>query len=125
MRFKSRDAVKSVQDLERLVARFNATDALAKDAQGLTIRRLALPATYASGDNFHSLDLRLSRSFKFQESWRVSLIGEVFNLYNKANLTGYSGDLTSAGFGQPTSRTTQVFGSGGPRAFQLALRVGF
>ena len=53
----------------------------------------------------------------------MSLIGEVFNLYNKANLTGYSGDLTSSAFGQPTSRATQVFGSGGPRAFQLAMRV--
>lgn len=55
----------------------------------------------------------------------MSLIGEVFNLYNKANLSGYSGDLTSATFGQPTSRTTQAFGSGGPRAFQLAMRVSF
>ena len=55
----------------------------------------------------------------------MSVIGEVFNLYNKANLTGYSGDLMSAGFGQPTSRAPQVFGSGGPRAYQLAVRVGF
>ena len=55
----------------------------------------------------------------------MSLIGEVFNLYNQANLTGYGKDLTSAAFGQPTSRTTQVFGSGGPRAFQLAMRIGF
>jgi hypothetical protein len=55
----------------------------------------------------------------------MSLIGEVFNLYNKANLTGYSGDLTSAGFGQPTGKATQVFGSGGPRAFQLAMRLTF
>lgn len=39
--------------------------------------------------------------------------------------SGYSGDLASAGFGQPTSRATQVFGSGGPRAFQLAMRVSF
>src|SRR2546426_8088152 len=37
----------------------------------------------------------------------LSLIGEVFNLYNKANLSGYSGDLTSAAFGQPASRATQ------------------
>ena len=49
----------------------------------------------------------------------------VFNLYNNANLTNYGGDLTSAAFGQPTSRATQVFGSGGPRAFQLALRLTF
>jgi hypothetical protein len=112
-------------DLARLVTQFNATYALTKDAQGLTIPRLALPGHYAFGDNLHSLDVRLSRSFVFRERWRLSLIGEVFNLYNKANLTGYSGDLTSVAFGQPTNRATQVFGSGGPRAFQLALRVGF
>jgi hypothetical protein len=56
----------------------------------------------------------------------LSLIGEVFNLYNAANLSGYSGDLTNpASFGQPTSRFTQVFGSGGPRAFQLGARINF
>ena len=64
-------------------------------------------------------------AFVFREHWRVSLIGEVFNLYNKANLTGYSGDLTSTGFGQPAGKATQVFGSGGPRAFQLAMKVNF
>src|SRR5256885_13341205 len=43
----------------------------------------------------------------------------LFRSLNIANLTGHSTDLlqTSA-FGQPASRTTQVFGSGGPRAFQ-------
>ncbi len=61
----------------------------------------------------------------FRERWRLSLIGEAFNLYNAANLSGYSGDLTSTAFGQPTSRVTQVFGSGGPRAFQLATRINF
>jgi hypothetical protein len=84
-----------------------------------------LPSNYRFGDNSQSLDLRLSRSFVFHEQWRLSLIAEVFNLYNIANLTGYSGDLTSAGFGQPTSRAAQVFGSGGPRAFQFAMRVTF
>jgi hypothetical protein len=112
-------------DLERLVQQFNTTYAGTKDAQSALIPRLTLPRTYAFGDNFHSLDLRLSRSFVFRERQRLSLIGEVFNLYNKANLLGFSGDLTSPAFGQPTSRTTQVFGSGGPRAFQLALRLAF
>jgi len=112
-------------DLVRLVGQFNQTYAGTKDAQGRSIPFLTLPAHYSFGDNFHALDLRLSRSFLFHERWRLSLIGEAFNLYNKANLSGYSGDLTSAGFGQPTSRTTQVFGSGGPRAFQLAMRVSF
>jgi hypothetical protein len=86
---------------------------------------LRLPVNYALGDDFHALDLRLSRSFLFRERLRLSLIGEVFNLYNSANLTGHGGDLTSPAFGQPTGRATQVFGSGGPRAFQLALRMMF
>jgi len=112
-------------DLERLVTQFNSTYAGTRDAQGRPIPQLTLPAHYGFGDNFHSLDLRLSRSLVFRERWRLSRIGEVFNLYNKANLSGYSGDLTSVAFGQPTSRATQVFGSGGPRAFQLALRGSF
>ncbi len=112
-------------DLERLVAQFNQTYADKKDAQGASIPRLTLPARYSFGRSFRSLDLRLSRWFLFRERWRLSLIGEAFNLYNAANLSGYSGDLTSSGFGQPTSRFTQVFGSGGPRAFQLAARISF
>ena len=112
-------------DLDPLVSQFNSAYALTKDAQGTKIPRILSPGTYGLGDDAHSLDLRLSRSFVFRERGRLSLIGEVFNVYNNANLTGYSGDLTSTAFGQPTSRSTQVFGSGGPRAFQLALRVGF
>ncbi len=112
-------------ELERLIAQFNQTYAGGRDAKGAGIAKIVLPDRYAFGSNYHSLDLRLSRSFVFRERWRLSLIGEVFNLYNKANLSGYTGDLTGEAFGQPTSRATQVFGSGGPRAFQLAARVGF
>jgi hypothetical protein len=112
-------------DLERLVAQFNQAYAGKKDAQGASIPRLTLPARYSFGRSFQSLDLRLSRSFLFRERWRLSLSGEVFNVYNAANLSGYSGNLASAAFGQPTSRFTQVFGSGGPRAFQLGARINF
>lgn len=106
-------------DLERLVADFNRSNA------GNVIAPLTLPANYAFGDNFQSLDVRLSRSLRIGQRLQVSLIGEVFNLYNASNLSGYSGDLTTTGFGQPTSRVTQVFGSGGPRAFQVAARVSY
>ena len=67
----------------------------------------------------------MSRTFTYRERWRLSLICEVFNLYNAANLSGYSSDLTSPAFGQPTARFTQLFGSGGPRAVQLAGRFSF
>ena len=61
-------------------------------------------------------------------------IGEVFNVFNIANLEGYSGTLNAlvpagqtqaATFGQPTTRVSQVFGTGGPRAFQVAARISF
>jgi hypothetical protein len=71
---------------------------------------------------------------------------EVFNLFNVTNILGvsnvnYSGfanvlrrdsdDPTNAGFlrsssfGQPVTTAGGVFGSGGPRAFQLAVRLAF
>ncbi len=114
------------EELESLVAQFNQTHAGKLDGKGALIPTLTLPEQYWFGDNFHSLDLRLSREFVFKERWRLILIGEVFNSYNAANLSGHSGNLVnSAAFGQPTSRATQVFGSGGPRAFQLGARFSF
>jgi hypothetical protein len=113
-------------DLKRLVAQFNQTYAGTFDAHGAPIDQLILPDRYWLGDNFQSLDLRVSRSFLFGDRWRLLLIGEAFNIYNAANLSDFSGDLVSDGlFGQPTSRATQVFGSGGPRAFQLGARISF
>jgi hypothetical protein len=112
-------------DLARLVDQFNQTYALTTDSHGRIIPRITLPGSYSLDHDFQALDLRLSRTFVFRERWRLSLIGEVFNLYNAANLSGYSTDLTSPAFGQPTARFTQLFGSGGPRAFQFAMRVSF
>lgn len=83
--------------------RVNATYAGTRDSQGAAIKRLTLPNQYEFGDNFYALEFRLTRSFLFRERWRLSLIGEVFNLYNNANLAGYSGDLTNAAFGQHQS----------------------
>ncbi len=114
------------EDLRRLVDEFNRNDAGKRDALGRPIPRITLPADFEFGDGLLTHDLRLSRVFAFGERWRVTLIGEVFNLFNIANLSGHSGDLLlGAGFGQPTGRVTQVFGSGGPRAFQLGARVIF
>jgi hypothetical protein len=53
------------------------------------------------------------------------MIGEAFNVFNIANLSGRNGDLLNPGFGQATHRVDQVFGSGGPRSFQLAARMDF
>jgi len=57
---------------------------------------------------------------------RLVLLGEVFNLLNTANLVQYGGNLNDLdSFGQPAARFTQVFGSGGPSAFQFGARVSF
>jgi hypothetical protein len=112
-------------DLARLVDEFNTSVAGRTDAQGRRIPALVLPPSYAFGDNFHTLDLRLTRWFSLGSRTRLALIAEVFNAYDAMNLSGHSGDLTSTGFGQPTSRGTQVFGSGGPRSFQVAARLNF
>jgi hypothetical protein len=98
------------------------------------------------GDNFSSLDLRVSKIFKVCERFTIEPMAEVFNLFNVTNVLGvsnvnYSGfsnvlvpdsnDPSSAGFhrsssfGQPVSTAGGVFGSGGPRAFQFAARVTF
>ena len=55
----------------------------------------------------------------------LSLVGEVFNVFNIANMTGYSGVLNQPNYGTASARVAQVFGTGGPRAFQVALRLRF
>jgi hypothetical protein len=98
------------------------------------------------GDNFSSLDLRVSRLFRIRERWTIEPIAEVFNLLNVTNVLGVSnvnysgfnnvlvrdsndpgsaGFLRSSSFGQPVTTAGGVFGSGGPRAFQFAARVTF
>jgi len=98
------------------------------------------------GDNFSSLDLRVSRVFKIGERWTIEPIAEVFNLFNVTNVLGVSnvnysglgnvlvrdsndpaspGFLRSSSFGQAVTTAGGVFGSGGPRAFQFAARVTF
>jgi len=92
-------------------------------------------------DTFNSFDFRLSRDFHVRERYTIQLIGEAFNIFNKTNILGvdnanYSGYLNvlvpdttnpnySSQFGTPVSTAGGVFGSGGPRAFQLAAKLMF
>jgi hypothetical protein len=116
---------KGPKDLEQLVSQFNSTEQF--DAKGKTIAKLTLPAQYSLGDNFQALDIRVSRSFPLRnDRLTLRLMLDIFNVYNAANLSGHSGDLSNtATFGQPTNRYSQVFGSGGPRAFQLGGKLSF
>ncbi|MGH9532750.1 MAG: TonB-dependent receptor [Terriglobales bacterium] len=102
----------------------------------ITANALGLPLAPADAqfsDSFHSFDLRLSKTFKIGEQVRIEGMGEVFNLFNVTNILGvsntnYSGFgnvLGSGDFGRPVTTAGGVFGSGGPRAFQLGARVTF
>jgi hypothetical protein len=96
-------------------------------------------------DNFSSLDVRVSRPFALG-AMRIEPMVEVFNIGNFENILGttnlnYSGFanvlardsndpaspgyLTSSRFGKPVTTAGGVFGSGGPRAMQLAVRMTF
>ncbi len=86
---------------------------------------ITLGERFANGDTLMTTDVRLTRNIPLTEKVRLSLIGEAFNLFNIANLGGFSSSLQSTNFGIPTNRLNQVFGSGGPRAFQLAARLSF
>jgi len=97
-------------------------------------------------DSFNSFDLRVSKSIRLGEHASLRPMVEVFNLFNvtnilgvsNANYSGYSnalvrdsndpasaGYLQSSGFGRPATTAGGVFGSGGARAFQFALRFQF
>jgi carboxypeptidase family protein len=89
------------------------------------ISPIVLPGKISPGDSFISQDVRLTKTFRIKEKVTLSLIGEVFNLFNIANLTGYNNVLNQPNYGQPSARAGQAFGTGGPRAFQVASRVEF
>src|SRR5436190_13803713 len=93
-----------------------------RTAGGEIALRLRLPSRYSFDHDYFTQDLRISSTFPLRsERLRIVLLGEVFNVFNYANVTGYSGNLANAAiFGQPAARYDQVLGSGGPRTFQFA-----
>jgi hypothetical protein len=150
----------NANDIRKLVDEYNAKFPAPKDTPLQQIGRanrdsigaaypyIVLPNNFSSGDSFIAHDLRLTRTISFTEKIKLNVIAEGFNVFNIANLGGFSGSLASAAyirpianaagtittagrnnpnnlFGQATSRVSPIFGTGGPRAFQLAARLSF
>jgi hypothetical protein len=106
----------------------------ARTPKNEVIPLIYLPDKFSNGDPFLSQDVRLTRQINFSERVRLSLIAEGFNIFNIANLSGYGsglnavaqpGQVQQATFGNPSNRVNQIFGTGGPRAFQFAARLNF
>jgi carboxypeptidase family protein/TonB-dependent receptor-like protein len=133
--------------LFRNAAELNSFIQQVNTAGGINGQPLPLVSSDARfSDSFNSFDLRVSRVFSFGERAKLEPAVEVFNVFNVTNVLGvsnvnYSGfanalvrdsnDPSSPGFsksssfGNAVTTAGGVFGSGGPRAFQLAVRFSF
>ncbi len=117
---------KTASELNAFLTQYNASRSPANQLP-------LAPSNAKFNDSFSSLDLRLSKVFKFKERFRLEPIVEVFNAFNTTNILGvsntnYSGFgnvLGTPTFGQPVTTAGGVLGSGGPRAFQFAARFTF
>jgi hypothetical protein len=113
-------------DLTRLINQYNQTYAGKPGPNpNQKFPTIAIPQNYDFGRNFNSQDIRLTKFFKWRERYELQILGECFNVFNIANLGGYSNNLLNPAFGQPTSRAGNIFGTGGPRAFQFGGRFSF
>lgn len=131
---------KTGADLNRFLNQLNA-------AGGVNRQRLPLVRDDVRfNDSFSSFDLRFSKVFRFGDKAQLEPMLEVFNLFNVTNILGVSnvnysgfsnvlirdsnnanepGFLRSSSFGSPITTAGGVFGSGGPRAFQVAAKFSF
>lgn len=139
--------VNSLSKLNELIRNYNSNlnkfaarieGGVPVDPYGTPLRELAElpPGTPIGTDSSISTDIRLTKGFRFTESKKLELIGEVFNVFNVANLSIYDDQVLPAKEDtldpsfefttfRPSQRRTSVFGSGGPRSFQFALRFTF
>ena len=92
-------------------------------ASGVVIPRNALV-----GLPLHKVDLRLTKEILLVGTARLQLIGEVFNLFNRANYGSYNTTLSATNapqtalFGRPAQNTGNAYV---PRQGQLGFRLAF
>jgi len=89
------------------------------------------------GDNFRSVDIRLSRKVHFTERVHAEFLAEVFNLFNTTNVTDIdttygAPDLIGSAprkFGEPVVAPSPSFGTplavANPRQVQIAVKIRF
>jgi hypothetical protein len=107
-------------DIIDIASRFHGPSTI---ASGETIPRNAL-----QGLPLHKVDLRLTKDITLRGTAKISLIGEVYNLFNHHNYGSYNLNLsataagTTALFGQPQQNTGSAYV---PRQAQFAFRLSF
>ena len=53
-----------------------------------------------------NVDLRIAKEFKIWESWKLTLSGDAFNLFNHVNVTGVNGQMFAIESSRPTHGVT-------------------
>ena len=133
--------IKSATQLNAFIAKTNAAGGVFDPSAGQNVMLPQVSDKAKFNDSFNSLDFRLDRTFSFGDRYSLNVLGEAFNIFNVTNVLGtsnlnYSGFANtlspdrndpsfSSSFGMPVSTAGGVFGSGGPRAFQVAARLRF
>jgi len=78
------------------------------------------------GPDFFSLGARVSRTFPIGGRAHLEALAEGFNLTNRTNVVSLNGNFGAGAYpANPSSTFGQVTAVGDPRAFQLAIRLGF
>jgi hypothetical protein len=72
---------------------------------------------------FANVDLRFSKSFTFAQSHSIELIGQLFNIANRANYNIPSNNITAGTFGQSTSLLPNI--NAPSRQVEFAIRYRF
>ncbi|MES1257965.1 MAG: TonB-dependent receptor [Acidobacteriota bacterium] len=78
------------------------------------------------GNDFFGVNMRVSRSFRLNERFRLEALAEAFNILNHRNNLTLNGSFGAGAYpSAPSASFGQVTAVNDPRVLQLALRVAF
>ena len=87
-----------------------------------------IPRNALFGTALHKVDVHITKDIRLGGSARVSLVAEVFNLFNHDNFGSFNTSLsptsaaTTARFGTPQANSGNAYV---PRSAQFGFRLGF
>jgi hypothetical protein len=91
-----------------------------------TVDGAFIPRNAGTGNDFWTVNSRLTRSFRLAENLRLETLAEAFNLLNHRNNLTRNGNFGPGAWpSTPSSTFGQVTAVHDPRSFQLALRLRF
>lgn len=108
------------------------------DSKGIPLRQGTLPRNFVRGPTFWSLNSGVQRDFPIREHLRLTFRAEAFNIFNHPNAgnigkflyssTTFGVSTKTPTIGAPTPPDAQqypLYGTGGARSLQLALKLQF